>query len=361
MAKHYLLVGVLIICTIIGCKKNEDPIQVNQHHWSELGGPNNSTFNGFIRSIVPDKIGNIYVIGNFLNSAGYPYVAKWNGSSWVELPNDPSLQGCAYNCIVVDNHNTLYAAVSGGINEDFVLKWDGIAWIKLGNSFDDGVFTLATDSYRNLYAGGNFGLTNTRCIAKWNGTAWLELAPTSLFSNGNFFVSNIIVDGSNNIYAGPAISSSNAALGKWNGVSWSEFGSTLTDQNQFLMSVFVNNRNEFYGFGNYQNTQGKYYLSKWTGSSWIETGGTNSSTFDSNIGAATPDSLGNIYVAGDFKNSNLDYYVAKFNGVKWEETGDNSSFFNDPILTLASDLDNKIYAGGFFKNSNNLCFVAVYK
>jgi hypothetical protein len=54
--------------------------------WVELGiGDKKLIANGGILSLATDDKGNVYAAGQFRNSQGYRYGAKWNGNSWSEL------------------------------------------------------------------------------------------------------------------------------------------------------------------------------------------------------------------------------------------------------------------------------------
>jgi hypothetical protein len=65
-------------------------------NWRPLGtGINRLNANSNIYAVCSDKNNNIYAAGTFTNSlwpsAGYRYVAKWNGVNWAELQ-----AGCYY-------------------------------------------------------------------------------------------------------------------------------------------------------------------------------------------------------------------------------------------------------------------------
>jgi hypothetical protein len=103
--------------------------------WSEIG---NLNANSNIQSLVTDNSGNVYAGGDFtngsLNTNGYRYVAKWNGSVWSEL-GSLNANGTVYSLAVDIQHGYLYASgyFSNSKGEYYVAKWDGATWSDLGN------------------------------------------------------------------------------------------------------------------------------------------------------------------------------------------------------------------------------------
>lgn len=100
--------------------------------WRPVGTYDTHGFNGTIKCFTKDKSGNIYAAGDFTNSNGSYYVAKWDGSSWTEL---------------------------GGTNN---------------STFNNDINTLATDAAGNIYAAGDFTLPvpnySTHYVAKYGST-----------------------------------------------------------------------------------------------------------------------------------------------------------------------------------------------
>jgi len=107
--------------------------------WQDIESANSKPFNEAVKAITIDNAGNIYVGGFFTNGAnstlGKCYVAKWNGTDWIELP-------------LPTNTSTTTA----------------------------GITSLSHDAYGNIYATGGFkNTTGNYYVAKWNGTVWTEL------------------------------------------------------------------------------------------------------------------------------------------------------------------------------------------
>ena len=53
-----------------------------QAQWKELGGLNGLAANNTINAVCSDASGNFYTAGDFTNSSGYFYIAKWGGTAW---------------------------------------------------------------------------------------------------------------------------------------------------------------------------------------------------------------------------------------------------------------------------------------
>ena len=139
-------VAVMLMLALIisSCKKSGGS---SSSTWSELGGSNDSTFNGPINSIATDKAGNIYAGGWFTNANGKYYVAKWNGSSWSELGGiNTSTFNSFIRKITTDAAGNIYAAAMYFNGNNYVAKWNGSSWSTLGGtnfSFDGGISTIA--------------------------------------------------------------------------------------------------------------------------------------------------------------------------------------------------------------------------
>jgi Secretion system C-terminal sorting domain len=127
-----------------------------------LGGTNSLGANSPIYSICSDASGNIYAAGEFTNSSGNGYVAKYNGSVWSELGGLNALgPNIGIYSVYCDAAGNIYAA--GTINNGssyYVAKWNGINWSELGgtNSLaaNNRIVSVCSDAVGNIYAAGNF-------------------------------------------------------------------------------------------------------------------------------------------------------------------------------------------------------------
>jgi hypothetical protein len=210
-------------------------------NWSALGPISAPGLNGQCNSLVVDMVGNLYAGGNFTKAGGknVKYIAKWDGSSWYGLGS--GLIGIC-NSLTIDSKGNLYACGTffG------VYKWDGKTWSVLtGITASDIYNSLLCDQFDNIYVGGNFSTTINRIvfnkIAKWNGTSWSALGSGlngpcySLTSDsfGNIYAGGVFVD------AGGIVTNS---IAKWDGISWSAIGSGLkgTSCNSLTTDLFGN-------------------------------------------------------------------------------------------------------------------------
>ena len=69
---------------ILYASQNNYVVKWDGNSWSKLGSVNDS-FNGDVRTIAQDKDGNIYAGGEFTNTKGQSYIAKYNGTIWSEF------------------------------------------------------------------------------------------------------------------------------------------------------------------------------------------------------------------------------------------------------------------------------------
>src|ERR1019366_744358 len=105
--------------------------------WTQLGTSFYYGYSGTISNIVADLQGNIYAAGdiNYINNGGWHYVAKWNGSSWVEVGS--AIVGFfefPIRLLYRDAANNIYAGYGSEIGPPSVLaEWDGNNWTEFGS------------------------------------------------------------------------------------------------------------------------------------------------------------------------------------------------------------------------------------
>lgn len=274
--------------------------------WSELGKDSTALNANYpIASLCCDSNGNIYAAGSFQNSSGNAYVAKWDGTGWIEL----------------------------GVNNTF---------------FNNQIRTVCADSKGNIYAAGRFTNSLSKYfVAKWNGTTWAELGSDSNALNANDDINSICIDSMRNVFAAGKFTNASGYnyVAKWDGISWKEIGSgNNTLNSSTIYSICTDNVGSVYAAVNI----GQNYVYKWDGAKWSELGnGSNKLSANSQIATISADSKGNIFAAGYFRNSKNNYYVAKWNGTLWVELGSgaNELSANSPIKTICIDKSDNIYAG----------------
>jgi hypothetical protein len=288
---------------------------VYSQSWIELNPPLNNTFNDDIVSLASDSAGNIYAGGDFRNSDNKYFVAKWDGSKWVEL-------GAGPNALKANN----------------------------------GIYCVATDVQGNVYAAGRFtNSTGKYAVAKWNGASWSEVGTISNALNPNGHIYAMTTDNQGNLYVAGNFKnlSGKHYVAKWNGVSWQELGTDINalNANGAVVSLAADTLGNLYAAGNFTNASQKYYVAKWDGTGWTELAGTAPLNANAFIASIKTDNLGNVYAGGAFTNSNYHSYVAKWNGNGWAElgTGANSLKANNMITALGISAKGNIFAGGLSK------------
>ena len=247
-------------------------------NWSALGSGSHAlpTGNYTIRHITVDRAGNVYAIGDgFTDANGNYFVEKWDGTSWDTLGKGSHALNAndIINTLVLDGAGNLY--VGGNFTDSansahgslYVAKWDGTNWSKLGvNGINEAgdIAALDFDGAGNLYASGFFqhSYGNNQYIAKWNGSNWSKVGQHSA-SSGIFLhyasgIYSMQVDKCGKIYVvsdgytNPIDSSNNEGILFWDGNNWNEQQKfhTGTFQN---MSAYKQN-NILYAGGNFKDS-----------------------------------------------------------------------------------------------------------
>jgi hypothetical protein len=359
------------------------PFSAKGQTWSELGGLNALSPNSYIRSICSDPSGNIYAAGYFTNGfnaiSGDRAVAKWNGSVWSMLNglSSPAYQNGIFtelSCVSSDASGNIY--VGGNFTNSsgnyYVAKWNGSAWSELGglNSFNPNSSVkciLCDPQTGTIYTGGYFTNTNGKYyIAKYDGASWSELGSTKgLAANNN--INCICNDKAGNIYAAGYFTNANGKyyVAKWNGTAWEELGGLngLAANNE-IFSICSDPAGNIYAAGKFSNgnysSDGYEYVAKWNGTNWTEVGGLNALAANDYIESIISDSKGNIYASGSFFRDGHGY-VAIWNDTTWSELGAPGSLAaNSSTHSLCKDVAGNIFAAGAFTNSSGLNYVAKY-
>ncbi len=181
---------------------------------------------GWAYALVLDRDGNLYAGGwlgpicknvDCSNYALMHNLARWDRATGLWSSVSFGVQG-EVNSLAVDNSNNLYiafqgtdvcadAACSQGLTVNHIAGWDGKNWFKLGQGLTGDVNSLVVDSSNNLYAGGAFWTIcadetcsqsiKVNCIARWNGSTWSKVG-----QGLDNWVYSLAIDESNNIFAG---------------------------------------------------------------------------------------------------------------------------------------------------------------
>jgi hypothetical protein len=344
------------------------------NNWYEAGGLNNLKPNGVIFSFSGDSNKNIYAAGTCKNASGNAYVGKWKNNNWTELGGTNALAALGasngfsgpyhINTTCTDAFGNVYAAGNfiNANNKTFVAKWNATTntWSEIGNQLtaitNAQIFSICSDPFGNIYAGGTFKNANGReYVAKWdpNTNIWTELGGQNLLSLGGW-IRVIKSDAQGNIYAAGNFINANAVqfVAKWDvsNNTWSQVGNTLS-LNSTIYALTIDEEGNVYAAGDFNNISNKY-VAKWsvTSNTWSELGGLNALAANDVISVLEHDTLGNLYAGGYFTNASGNIYVAKFDGNAWSESGgDNSLISTISVNSIFIDQQ-----GRLFEASKNL-------
>lgn len=244
------------------------------------------------------------------------------------------------NCFAKDKLGNLYVGgdftnLNGIANADYIAKRDkdGV-WGALGTGTGGIVYAMALDEAGDLYVGGDFtNLTdaNGDYITKWTAGAFASLA-----GGASGIVRSIRVAKNGLVYVGgefahvhsavPADVANTSGIAKWTpGTStWSALGTgvTLTDALDGVYAIVEDASGNLYCGGVFTNAGGVAaadYIGKWTGA-WASVGVFDGKVSDIAISPVT----GRIYAVGTFANvdSVVTYgAVSSPDGLKWAKMG----------------------------------------
>ena len=133
--------------------------------------------------------------------------------------------------------------------------------------------------------------------------------------------------------------------------SWSDLGnSTALGLNWKISTIAITNGGDIMIGGGFTNSNGKRYVLSYNGVQWTPFG---PAEFNTDINCILTSSLGEIYVAGGIQNNEGVKYVTEWNGAAWSKVGDQISSTDATIVSLCTDRDGILYAGGTFRENPN--------
>jgi hypothetical protein len=230
------------------------------NNWSALGNGVNSE----VSAIAIDSNDNIYIGGpritsTFDGSTSLTPICKWNGLYWESLPG-LEVGRIEYfaplTAVVIDSYGNIYASGKLYLYDEFnnpyfvpIAKWNGQLWTNISNGLttiqDGRCNSLVIDSYDNLYAFGDFYVTeNCYYIAKWNGINWLPLS-NGFINNGTTpsaqlsMINNVLYVGGSFLIKEGNFEIKNKS--KWENNTWSKLGTYINLS--VPVSYFINYKN----------------------------------------------------------------------------------------------------------------------
>jgi len=360
----------------------------NGSSWSALDSAVGSGL-GFPKTLAVSG-GDLYAGGNLLTWVGPgastygAYVAKWNGSSWVELgsgiylewgeSSDPQVYALAVAGTNVYTGGAFRRA--GDVTAHCIAKWNGSNWSALAPTFV--YLNAVTASGRDVYGAGVFAAadgTQSNYVAKWNGTNWSALG-SKFQGDASFrpFVAALAVSGSD-LYAGGAFTNAGGTpanrIARWNGSNWSALGSGFGWTNRYIPTVYALtvSGNDLYAGGQFTSAGGiaANNIAKWNGTNWSALGSGIGPWLDG--GFATVSALAvlgsNLYAGGIFTaaGGNPANYIAKWDGNSWSALGSGMGGSGSTLgyVTALAVLGSDLYAGGYFTTAGGITVRCVAK
>jgi hypothetical protein len=314
---------------------------INAQTWDSVGtGINNGGPSAYPRVSSFAVYNNELIIGGGFNYAGglsANGVVKWDGANWVSL-NWPAATGVGA-LAVFDNE----LIVGGGFMTTgllYIAKWDGTSWLDCG-SLPRAVSALGV--YNNsVYAGLQSNLSTTY-IHQASECVWSSNNSGMDYSTRAFAVYN------NELYAGGVFTTAGGDsvnhISKWDGAAWSAVGAGV---NLAVLSLTVHN-GDLYAGGIFTEAGGNpaNNIAKWDGLNWSPLGlGTNSTV------NALCSFNGELYAAGDFTmaGGNSANRAAKWDGINWSALGGGV----DSTVSALCAYNNQLYVGGLFSNADGV-------
>lgn len=356
LAPRILVLGLAAICSM--------PPSVLGTTWQPVGADANAD----VYSVASDGA-RVYAGGIFtaIGGASAQRIAKWTGTAWQPLGGGIGTAGDSVNALAVGPDGTVFAggqfSTAGGAGASNIAAWDGTAWRALGPGLNNAVYTLATDSAGNLYAGGVFsgtgdGLTQLERIAKWDGATWSALGvgvafPGSLLAPS---VQALAVDSAGDVIAGGTFTVAGGIsamfVARWNGSTWASLGAGRSGS---VAALSIATDGAVYA-GEYGEG-----LVRWDGTSWATMGGglpTPGQALAVSPNAVLADTSGGAYVGGDFVEAGgapAGQFV-HWTGTTWALPGPWLGTSNQGaygVSSLARDRAGYLYAGGRMVSSDN--------
>ena len=284
-------------------------------------------------------------------------VAKWNGSSWSDLPGTSGVNLDRKVHAIAVRGTDVYVGGDftsiGGIAANRIAKWDGHTWSTLGGGIDNGIVYAIAVSGNDIYIGGTFtsaGGIKVNRIAKWDGHRWSSLgsgvnACRDPYCSATVYA--LAVDGTDICVGGQFTSAGKVTadgIAKWNGSTWSSVGNGMRSgaRDGVVMALAVN-KSDLYAGGKFI-TAGEvnaHNIARWNGSTWSSMGSGIHGDMERVRTIAISGS--DVYAGGAFSTAGgvSVHNIARWNGSDWSALGINPEEVY-AIAVTGSD----IYVGG---------------
>ena len=228
-------------------------------------------------------------------------------------------------------------------------------WEALSPNWTNGIITsVVIDGSGTVYCGGTFTSingVNANRVARWNGTNWQAMG------NGfNSAVEKMCISMGGDVYAVGSFtySGSNQRLrvAKWNGLSWQAMGSGFDD---VVYTAIVTSSGTIFTGGKFSHSGSTPInrIAYWDGSQWREPYLGVSGGSSPYVLSLASDSNGNVYAGGQFQYAGVvsAANIARWDGTNWYALGSGT---NGPVYSLAVDETGKLYAGGNFTQAGGV-------
>ncbi|MCB2407572.1 T9SS type A sorting domain-containing protein [Hymenobacter sp. BT178] len=310
--------------------------------WSAISPGNGGTIRAVAVSGTQVYVGGTFDrIGNIFTGC----VAKWDGTAWSALGGGlalyPGFTGGVYHLAV--SGATVYAGGSfqsqttGPAPTNRVARWNGSTWVDLGDIVSINAMAAGPSG---LYISGSIPVSPTISVGgvfRWNGASWISIGCLEGAGSAMVFIGpDLYVAGA----AGPCLPA--CPVAKWDGSVWSALG--VGSGRVLAMAA---SGSDLYVGGDFSLIAGvpANRVAKWNGSTWSALGAGANQTV-----RAIATHGANVYIGGSFTSVAAPpvyeaIYIAKWDGANWSSLG---SGLNGSVEALAVGRDGEVCAGGNF-------------
>ena len=178
--------------------------------WSALS----TELNSWVQTLAFDAKKILYVGGLFTNAA-YPYLCKWDGTSFSAVGTNADINNFVYFITEAPDGKIyvggLFTNAGGVANADYIACWNGSQWEALGTGVNNAVYTIRIYNEK-VYVGGYFdkagGITLTDRFAIWSNGAW---QPVDINFPGNAVINDILLASDGSLYIGGGFSTTSSS------------------------------------------------------------------------------------------------------------------------------------------------------